>query len=248
MKFPVLQAFGLNLVFSATVLLLLFDVAAAGQNKTCGLSLKVVDADGKKEIAEAYAEAYALELSRAFYAYPEGSNHTFENLESGYYQFTVQKRGYKVSRYFKHLDCSDLEIDRKESILIPLHQGNISEQEDVTPRPKAATSGSSRFTVVGKKPSLEDVARLANYLNFLAAELGKPNYPPAARAVKAAGLVTVHVIVNEEGEIESAEAWTGHPLLRAAAKQAAQKSRFDPVLVRNKPIKLQGFIVYNFVP
>ncbi len=248
MKFPVLQVCGLNVLFSVTVLLLLFAVPGVGQNKTCGLTLKVVDADGKKEIADAYAEAYATEVSTAFYAYPEGSNHTFEDLESGYYHLTVQKRGYKISKYLQHLDCSKVDIKNQEPIMVPLHEGNISEREDVTPRTKVATSDSDRFARVGKQLSLEDVARLSNYLNYIAAELGKASYPPAARAVKAAGLVTVHVIVNEAGEIESAVAWTGHPLLRAAAKQAAEKSKFDPVLVRNKPIKVQGFIVYNFVP
>ncbi len=246
MKFAVLQAYGLNVLFSATVLLLLLAMATVGQDETCGVSLKVVDAEGKKEVSDAYAEAYATEISTSFYAYPGGSIHTFENLKTGYYHFTVQKRDYKISKYFQHVDCSKVGIEKVESILVPLHEGNISEQEDVTPRPKAATTDSGRF--VGKKLSLQDVARLSNYLNFLDAELGKASYPPAARAIKAGGAVTVHVIVNEAGEVESAEAWTGHPLLRAAAKQAAQKSKFDPILVRNKPIKIQGFIVYNFVP
>lgn len=239
---------GLQFMFSTTILVLLFAYVAIGQEKTCGVTLKVISADEKREISDAYAEAYVTEVSKTFYAYPQGSIHTFENLNSGYHNFTVQKRGYKVSKYFLDLDCSKVDVGKNASIDVPLHEGYISEQENVTPQPKANTSGPNRFTVAGNSISNKDVARLFNNLNYLAVELGKATYPPAARAVKAAGPVTVHVIVNEAGEIESAEAWTGHPLLRAAAKQAAQKSKFKPILVGEKAIKIQGFIVYNFVP
>jgi TonB family C-terminal domain len=74
-----------------------------------------------------------------------------------------------------------------------------------------------------------------------------PPYPPAARAVRAAGTVTVQVTVDESGNVISASAVSGHPLLRAAAAQAARGTKFSPTLLSGQPVKVTGVITYNFV-
>ena len=85
-------------------------------------------------------------------------------------------------------------------------------------------------------------------LNGKATSLPKPAYPPAARAVKASGAVSVQVLINETGNVISANAVSGHPLLRAAAEAAARGARFSPTLLAGQPVKVSGVIVYNFVP
>lgn len=85
-------------------------------------------------------------------------------------------------------------------------------------------------------------------LNGKALKLSSPEYPPAARAVRASGAVNVQVTFDEQGKIISARAVSGHPLLRQAAEQAARNSEFAPVLLEGVPIKVTGIIVYNFVP
>ncbi len=84
-------------------------------------------------------------------------------------------------------------------------------------------------------------------LNGKATHLAKPAYPPAARAVRAGGPVVVRVIINEEGKIYSAEALTGHPLLRHASEAAACETSFTPTLLMGKPVKVMGVITYNYV-
>jgi protein TonB len=74
-----------------------------------------------------------------------------------------------------------------------------------------------------------------------------PPYPAAARAVRAAGTVTVQVTVDEAGNVISASAVSGHPLLRAAAAQAARGTKFSPTLLSGQPVKVTGVITYNFV-
>jgi protein TonB len=74
-----------------------------------------------------------------------------------------------------------------------------------------------------------------------------PPYPPAARAVRASGTVTVQVTVDEGGRVISASAVSGHPLLRAAAAQAARGTTFSPTLLSGQPVKVTGVITYNFV-
>jgi protein TonB len=85
-------------------------------------------------------------------------------------------------------------------------------------------------------------------LNGKATSLPKPPYPPAARAVRASGAVSVQVLIDESGSVVSASAVSGHPLLRAAAVQAARSARFSPTQLSGQPVKVSGVITYNFVP
>jgi TonB family protein len=74
-----------------------------------------------------------------------------------------------------------------------------------------------------------------------------PPYPPAAKAARASGVVTVEVAVDERGGVTSAHATAGHTLLRAAAEAAARQARFSPTLVAGRPAKVRGTITYNFL-
>jgi TonB family protein len=84
-------------------------------------------------------------------------------------------------------------------------------------------------------------------LNGKATSLPKPPYPPAARAVRASGSVSVQVLVDESGNVVSASAVSGHPLLRAAAASAARRAKFSPTKLSGQPVKVSGIITYNFV-
>ena len=84
-------------------------------------------------------------------------------------------------------------------------------------------------------------------LNNKAVELPQPPYPPAAKAVRATGMVAVQVIVDENGNVIQATAGSGHPLLRSAAVAAAREARFAPTLLDGKPVKISGVLTYNFV-
>jgi TonB family protein len=84
-------------------------------------------------------------------------------------------------------------------------------------------------------------------LNGKATSLPKPPYPPAARAVGASGAVTVQVLIDENGDVISASAVSGHPLLKAAAVQAARGAKFSPTKLEGAPVKVSGVITYNFV-
>ena len=83
-------------------------------------------------------------------------------------------------------------------------------------------------------------------LNGKAISLPKPDYPDAARRLRAAGMVTVEVIIDVNGRVISAKATSGAPLLRDAAERAAMQARFTPALLSGQPIKVSGQINYNF--
>ena len=81
----------------------------------------------------------------------------------------------------------------------------------------------------------------------LALSLPKPTYPPIARQARANGPVNVQVLIDETGKVISAKAVAGHPLLMAAAQQAAYGARFSPTKLGDQAVKVSGVITYNFV-
>jgi protein TonB len=103
------------------------------------------------------------------------------------------------------------------------------------PPPPAATPTPPRAPISG------------GVLNGKAISLPKPAYPPIARAAHAAGTVVVQVLIDENGNVVSAHAVSGHPLLQAAAVGAARQARFSPTKLSGQPVKVTGVIQYNFV-
>src|SRR5216683_3236170 len=67
-----------------------------------------------------------------------------------------------------------------------------------------------------------------------------------AGSAHASGAVNVQVLIDENGNVISARAMSGHPLLQAAAVAAARASKFTPTKLSGQPVKVNGVIVYNF--
>lgn len=87
----------------------------------------------------------------------------------------------------------------------------------------------------------------AGVVNGKALNLPKPAYPAEARRAFISGTVAVKVIINETGKVTFACAISGPPLLHAASENAAMGARFTPTLLQGTPVKVTGFITYNFV-
>jgi TonB family protein len=86
----------------------------------------------------------------------------------------------------------------------------------------------------------------AGNLNGRALSLPPPEYPALAKQTRATGIVKVDVVVNETGKVESAKAATGTILLRQPAVDAALKAKFAPTLKAGAPVKVAGFLQYEF--
>jgi TonB family protein len=111
------------------------------------------------------------------------------------------------------------------------------------------------ITEVGEVPgsdNLEDATEEkpvdGGELNNKARDLPKPKYPEEARKAKIGGRVTVKVLIDEKGNLVSAEAIDGPEALRAAAVEAAKKARFTLTLIGTRPVKVSGVLTYDFVP
>jgi TonB family protein len=74
----------------------------------------------------------------------------------------------------------------------------------------------------------------------------QPTYPSIAKQINAAGEVQVTILINENGRVIEAKAIKGHPVLRAAAEDAARKWVFRPTLLDGRPVKQPGTLTFVF--
>jgi TonB family protein len=73
-----------------------------------------------------------------------------------------------------------------------------------------------------------------------------PAYPAAASEAKVEGEVTVNAIVGKDGNVLSATAVSGPPLLREAALKAVEKWQYHPYLVSGKPAVIATRAIIDF--
>jgi TonB family protein len=86
----------------------------------------------------------------------------------------------------------------------------------------------------------------AGSLNARATKKILPRYPAIARQSGAAGLVRVHVIVDETGKVIAVSHSEGPMLLRAAAEEAARQWSFEGISNLDRPARLSGYIDFTF--
>lgn len=123
---------------------------------------------------------------------------------------------------------------------------------------KAATAEGSPDTPADTKPAEAKPNEPANpngqgrrpisggVLNAKAISLPPPVYPAEARAARVAGAVNVQVTIDEYGNVQTARAVSGHPLLQASAVSAAFQAKFSPTFLMGEAVKVTGILIYNF--
>jgi hypothetical protein len=92
---------------------------------------------------------------------------------------------------------------------------------------KASTAGAAKVVKAG-------------VINGKALRLAKP------QSTGIAGVVTIQVLIDEEGNVAKAGASGGHRYLVERARKAACESKFSPTFLDGKPVKVTGVIMYNF--
>lgn len=138
-------------------------------------------------------------------------------------------------------------VDRK-----PGNPGPNKENADAGQKTEAGEAGADSKagdspTTVSTKPG-EKAPISGGVLNGKAIVLPQPEYPPIAAQAKASGTVVVQVLVDETGNVISAHAMSGHPLLQAAAVAAARQAKFAPTSLMGEPVKVTGVLTYSFGP
>ena len=90
------------------------------------------------------------------------------------------------------------------------------------------------------------VRKAGGVLQGSAIRRAQPMYPPLARAARVSGSVIVEVVVDTEGDVVSARAVSGHPLLKDSSVAAARGWKFTPTLLSGAPVKVIGTVTFNF--
>ncbi|HUF02565.1 MAG TPA: energy transducer TonB [Aridibacter sp.] len=73
-----------------------------------------------------------------------------------------------------------------------------------------------------------------------------PIYPRQARTMRLTGVVTVQIVVDEDGSVAEINDANGPPMLTRAAEDAIWKWKFRPFMRDGQPVKAAGFISFNF--
>lgn len=122
------------------------------------------------------------------------------------------------------------------------------DDDDTTPTPSRTPIPTPQPTIIRpgsaptpRSPSAPNRNLNGGILNGMAVSLPRPIYPPMAKQIGASGEVRVQVAVDGSGNVISARAVSGHPLLRSAAESAARQSR-----MRTEAANSTGQIVYSF--
>ena len=120
------------------------------------------------------------------------------------------------------------------------------EQAKVLAKQKEAEAALTAQTLKAtEKSGLPKTVELGS-LVAQAVKMVMPTYPLIAKQSKAAGQVTVQIMLDEKGNVTDAKAASGPSMLRGASEEAARRTKFKPTMVANEAVKATGFIVYNF--
>jgi TonB family protein len=178
----------------------------------------------------------------------EGTNEVYKRINLATTENDIafyNKENILVEDFEKLVD--DLHKEKFDQIYLTFSEiptSNLSEIEKALTTPTKTLTLSDNSN--SNKPSLLTVS--GGVVNGKAIDLVKPDYPPAARAIRASGAVNVSVVIDEQGNVISASASSGHPLLHSAAVKAAKASKFNPTILSGRAVKVTGVIVYNFSP
>jgi len=155
-------------------------------------------------------------------------NFTFKSLPAGEYEMKVVKAGFAVYR------ASGLELSGESSQNITL---------------EAAAAGEDRNALPGLEPGAKPPLPLDSGVEATKI-LTKvtPTYPPAAKAARVQGAVTLDAIIGIDGKLRALRVRNAEidPELARAAVESVSQWRYRPTLLNDEPIEIATTVVVNF--
>lgn len=107
---------------------------------------------------------------------------------------------------------------------------------------KIDTSAAANNSVSAKTNEPIAVGSLIDYVT----QKVNPIYPPAAKTIRMSGVVTVDVLVDEQGKVSQVQKTSGPAMLQRAAADAIKKWKFKPFVRDGQPTKASGYVSFNF--
>jgi len=135
----------------------------------------------------------------------------------------VVKPGEKEDFFDVPIDLTDGQVLAEVVDRIPSLQFLLSAKETEDPNPKIPVK-----EIVNDCNSPGEIAQISiAELNRKILQKEMPQYPPAAKAVRATGESVFEVVVSQSGEVECINPISGHPLLRATLMNSIKKWQFE---------------------
>ena len=131
------------------------------------------------------------------------------------------------------------------AVLETVVQPNTTVASSPVPSESTSTDSANPTPTEAAKPDDANTVS-TGLLNARATRRVVPVYPQIARNASAAGIVRVYVTVDERGNVNEIAKSEGPTLLRGAAEDAARRWKFSPTLLAGKPVRLTGYIEFNF--
>lgn len=120
---------------------------------------------------------------------------------------------------------------------------NATEKRSVQP---AATTVAADTATSGSAKPPDGKPMSVGSLIEKATQKISPSYPQNAKSARVTGIVTVYVEVDQNGAVSTVQSTSGPMLLRQAAMDAARRWKFRPTLIDGQPVRVVGFINFNF--
>ncbi len=73
-----------------------------------------------------------------------------------------------------------------------------------------------------------------------------PSYPQTAKMARITGVVKVYLEIDEKGVVKSVQSTDGPMMLKQAAADAAKRWKFRPTIINGQPVRVVGFLNFNF--
>lgn len=121
---------------------------------------------------------------------------------------------------------------------LPLHVGDVSEAKPDMLNSLVAQAPNQNAVLAPQLPKKIVPAKLVHTVSA--------QYPPMARQIRAEGEVTVEVDIDATGNISSAKAISGPPVLRMAAVDAVRHWKYQPATLGDKPVASSDSVKIDF--
>jgi hypothetical protein len=242
------KAFRTFLFFALLTGTLVFAGRANAQDATCSLKLEPVS-DKTGDVEEGFSGSIEISGTKSqLISKKEDPALYFDELAEGTYRVFLTKLGFKNISFELKLSAGESQTKCERAMRVPVFEGPRTETIELqylaeTGEFKVGRTLRDTPVVAGER---DVVVYDKQVLNGGAVFLPAPLYPKSARLMNVKGLVQVAVVIDTEGNVRSANAISGPPLLRRPSEDAALKARFKPTLLSGEPVEVSGVIVYNF--